>query len=94
MRRASCSRPVSRLGESSGGARQIIPFSPPAGNLSLIVVQRAAVSPLGSYIVMSSIIALAVISAVGVYFARQQAGRRQDAERKWLDEHSLAQRDG
>ena len=79
----------SRLGESSGGARQIIPFSPPAGNLSMIVVQRAAISPLGSYIVMSSIIALALISAVGVYFARQQAGRRQDAERKWLDEHAL-----
>ena len=37
----------SRLGESSDGARQIIPFSPPAGNLSMIVVQRAAVSPLG-----------------------------------------------
>ena len=79
----------SRLGESSNGARQIIPFSPPAGNLSMIVVQRAVVSPLGSYVVMSSIIALALISAVGVYFARHQAGRRQDAERKWLDEHAL-----
>ena len=79
----------SRLGERSGGARQIIPFSPPAGNLSMIVVQRAVISPLGSYIVMSSIVALALISAVGLYFARQQAGRRQDAERKWLDEHAL-----
>ncbi len=79
----------SRLGERSGGARQIIPFSPPAGNLSMIVVQRAVISPLGSYIVMSSIVALALISAVGLYFARHQAGRRQDAERKWLDEHAL-----
>lgn len=79
----------SRLGENAGGASQFIPFSPPAGNLSMIVAQRASVSPLGSYIVMSSIIALALISAVGVYFARQQAGRRQDAERRWLDEHAL-----
>src|SRR6185503_9657493 len=38
----------SRLGERNDGARQIIPFSPPAGNLSMIVVQRAVVSPLGS----------------------------------------------
>jgi two-component system sensor histidine kinase DctS len=79
----------SRLGQSAGGASQIIPLSPPAGNLSMIVEQRAVVSPLGSYIVMSSIVALALISAVGVFFARQQAGRRQDAERKWLDEHAL-----
>jgi two-component system sensor histidine kinase DctS len=79
----------SRLGERNDGARQIIPFSPPTGNLSMIVVQRASVSPLGSYIVMSSIVALALVSAVGVYFARHQAGRRQDAERKWLDEHAL-----
>jgi hypothetical protein len=64
----------SRLGERNDGAKQIIPFNPPAGNLSMIVVQRAAVSPLGSYIVMSSIVALALVSAVGVYFARHQAG--------------------
>jgi two-component system sensor histidine kinase DctS len=79
----------SRLGESAGGASQIIPFSPPAGNLSLIVLQRSSGSALGSYIVMSAIVALALISAFGVYLARHQSGRRRDAERRWLDEHAL-----
>lgn len=79
----------SRLGESTGEASQVIPFSPPAGGLSMIVVQRASSSVLGSYIVMLAIVGLALISAFGVYLARQQSGRRRDAERKWLDEHAL-----
>ncbi|MEZ5833137.1 MAG: PAS domain S-box protein [Dongiaceae bacterium] len=79
----------SRLGESTGEASQVIPFNPPTGGLSMIVQQRAPASALGSYIVMSAIIGLALISAAGVYLARQQSGRRRDAERKWLDEHAL-----
>jgi len=79
----------SRLGESPGGASQIIPFSPPAGALSLIVAQRSSGSALGSHIVMSAIVALALLSVFGVYLARQQSGRRRDAEQRWLDEHAL-----
>jgi two-component system sensor histidine kinase DctS len=79
----------SRLGERAGEASQIIPFSPPAGGLSMVVLQRRPASAIGSYIIMSAIVGLALISTFGVYLARQQSGRRRDAERKWLDEHAL-----